>query len=141
MSGPVLEAGDVERLVAHALAQCRTACAVLDETVIPNQHPLRRTFAQRVCRKAARSEVFGEDFIRDLEVLRDEVRREAATGLHVGWQADPDHVRGGWEVVDCDPGSAELDAAARALADLASAVGRALDAARAARIAGDLVNA
>ena len=138
MNAVAAEPGDVEGQVARALVQCRVALTELDGAVIPALHPVRRTHAQRIARSLARREVFGDVFVRDLRTLIDDVRREASSGRHVGWQADENHTRGGYETVFLEPRSAKLEAAALALEALASAIGHALDAASAARIACEL---
>ena len=96
------------------------------------------THAQRIARSLAGREVFADAFVRHLQTLIDDVRREASAGAHVGWQADENHTRGGYETVFLEPRSAGLEAAALALEALASAIGHALDAASATRVAGEL---
>lgn len=139
MTGPALEPGDVEMHVAHTLNLSRAALAALHETVIPAARPVHRGFPQRIARSLARREIFTETFARDLVTLGDEVRRDADALRHVGWQADLNHTRGGYEVVYHEPGSAELGAAAKAIEGCAASIRRTLDAASAVRIANDLV--
>jgi hypothetical protein len=139
MRGPALEPGDVESHIAQVLGLSRTALAALHEAVIPAAQPVHRGFPQRIARSLARREISFETFAQDLVTLSDEVHRDADARRHVGWQADLNHTRGGYEVVFHEPGSAELGAAARAIEECAASIRRTLDAASVAPIANDLV--
>lgn len=139
MRGATLEPDDVEKHVAQALGLSRAALAALHQTVIPAARPVHRSYPQRIARSLARREIFSETFAQDLLTLGDEVRRDADARRHVGWQADLNHTRGGYEVVFHEPGSAELAAAARAIEECAASIRRTLDAASVAPIANDLV--
>lgn len=126
--------------IEAALRQARVARRYLHGTIIPALPPVRRTFAEHIIRQIDRDAIFDEVLVRDLETFIGLIEREIAVGIHAGWEADENHVKGGWEVVIRDERAAALEPAAVELKQLQLAIARVIDAAKATRLADTLID-
>lgn len=125
--------------VEQALGQARTIRAMVYDTVIPHLPPLRRGAAEHIIRLIDRRRIFNEATLHDLDALITLVEREAEVGTHYGWQADDDHVRGGWPTVHRDERASALSSSASELGRFHRAIAAVLDAAEAERAANRLL--
>ncbi|EAR51818.1 hypothetical protein OG2516_15994 [Oceanicola granulosus HTCC2516] len=125
--------GQLAAAVEQALDQARAIRAMLYDTVIPHLPPLRRGAAEHIIRCIDRGSIFLEKMLHDLDALIALVEREAEAGTRHGWQADDNHVRGGWPTLHRDERASALSWSASELSRFHGAIAAVLDAAKAER--------
>lgn len=128
-------------LVAEALAAARFAASGLRDTVIPAWPPARRTFPEHLARRLERAEIFEERVVADLDTFLDLLSARIEHGTRIGWEADENHGRGGYEIVCQDEETAALSRCASNLRAARKSILVALQAASAIRLASELLDA
>lgn len=128
-------------LAAIGLIQAHKVAAELRGVVIPALPASQRTFPSMMAKRLERRDIFQPMFLADLETLADMLEGQISAGSHVGWEADENHTRGGYEVICYENGAALLVHAVRRLDALADAIIVAIGAAHAQRAVGDLLDA
>lgn len=128
-------------LVATALADAQIAAIGLRATVIPTWPPAKRTFPAHLARQLEQANIFDDGFIDDIGTFVGMLAAKIAADTHVGWEADENHVRGGYELIFVEEETAALARCADDLHAVREAVIDALCAARAIRLAGELLDA
>ncbi len=128
-------------LVAEALAKAQIAAVSLRNTVVPAWPPARRTFPEHVARRLERRKIFDETFVEDLNTFIEMLAARIRSETYVGWEADENHVRGGYEVVYADEETWALNRCAEDLGRTRDAVSAVLCAARALRLADEFLEA
>jgi hypothetical protein len=130
----------VSRFVTLALMQAHVAAIEMEENVIPMLPPARRAFATKLARRIDQGSIFEDGFLRDLRafdaILDDRIRN----GTQSYWHSDECHVDGGYELIRCDRGIAELIHAADELDFLENTVCAVVSASRALRETGKLLD-
>ncbi|WP_299784440.1 hypothetical protein [uncultured Marivita sp.] len=126
-------------LVAEALAKAQIAAVSLRDTVVPAWPPARRTFPEHVARRLERRKVFDETFVEDLNTFIETLAARIRSETYVGWEADENHVRGGYEVCYADDATHALIRCAKELRSVQEAITAVLFGLRAMRIANELL--
>ena len=140
VKGIGMDQGLVTQLTAVAYMQAHIAEIALHDAVLPSLPASQRAFPASLARRLERREFLDDEFLRDLEALLDMLERHVEAGTHLGWEADENHVRGGYETIARDPGIETLPGALRELDLLHDTVLAALSGARALREAGILLD-
>lgn len=128
-------------LVAAAIAEAEIAAAGLRDTVIPAWPPARRTFPQEIARRLEKSEIFVDAFADDLGTFLGSLAAKIKSQMYVGWEADENHNRGGYEVIYADEETHALIRCANDLQSAREAITAVLYGVRAMRVAEELLDA
>ena len=128
-------------LIAKALAEAEVAAVGLRETVIPAWPPARRTFPEHIARRLEGAEIFENAFADDLRTMLALLAAKIQADMHVLWEADENHVRGGYEVCYADDETHALIRCANDLQSAREAVTAVLYGVRAILIADELLEA
>ncbi len=128
-------------LVAAAFAEAEIAAAGLRNTVIPAWPPARRTFPQEIARRLEKSDIFDDHFANDLGTFLGSLAAKIKSQMYVGWEADENHNRGGYEVFYADDNTHDLIRCANHLQSAREALSAVLYGVRALRVAEELLDA
>lgn len=128
-------------LVAAAIAEAEIAAQGLRDTVIPAWPPARRTFPQDIARRLEKAEIFDKDFPDELGTFLGSLATKIKSQMHVGWEADENHNRGGYEVLYADEETHALIRCANDLQSAREAITAVLYGVRAMRVADELLDA
>ena len=128
-------------LVARALALAEIAASGLHEKVIPAWPASRRLFPEKIALRLGEAKIFDNSFADDLGTLLGMIGAKIRAEMHVGWEPDEHHVRGGYEVCYADDTTHALIHAGNDLQSAREAITAVLYAVRAIRIADDLLDA
>lgn len=139
--------GDIEMtpdliagLVAAAMMQADVVADELYDTVIPESPPAQRAFPSAIAGRITRRDIFEDTFARDLKTLIERLGGQIKDRTHVYFQADENHVRGGYESIFREPGAEPLAAALGELDLLYDLVSAAISAAGAVRVAANMID-
>lgn len=126
-------------LIAEAISQGYIAEGAIEGLAIPHLPAQQRGFATDILRRMQGMDMFGENFLRDLEafIARLEEHVEAGTSIH--WQTDEYHIDGGYTVTSQASDAKALSMAAHELKSLRDRLVAALSAGRAAREVDELL--
>lgn len=105
----------VARCATIALMQARIVAEELRGAAIRALSPSERAVAASLAKRIERRAIFDEQFLTDLEAFLAAVDTRIQAGSHVGWQADENHNRGGYETVSFDQDAVGLLAVSREL--------------------------
>ncbi|CUH39975.1 hypothetical protein JSE7799_02704 [Jannaschia seosinensis] len=128
-------------LVAAAIAEAEIAAQGLRDTVIPAWPPARRTFPQDIARRLERAEIFEGAFADDLGTFLGSLAAKIKSEMYIGWEADENHNRGGYEVLYADEETHALIRCANDLQSAREAITAVLYGVRAMRVADELLDA
>ena len=128
-------------LVARALARGEIAASGLRDAVIPAWTPSRRLFPENIARRLEQDRIFESGFADDLGTLLGMLGAKIRAEIHVGWEPDEHHVRGGYEVCYADDTTRALIQAGNDLQSAREAITAVLYAVRAIRVVDDLLDA
>tara|TARA_R110001599_G_scaffold90337_3_gene238225 strand:+ start:584 stop:1054 length:471 start_codon:yes stop_codon:yes gene_type:complete len=127
-------------VVTAALMQADVVADELYETVIPELPPAQRAFPSAMAGKIARRDIFDDSFARDLKTLSEQLGGQVTDRIHVYFEGDENHVRGGYESIFREPGAQALEAALSELDLLYDLISASLSAANAVCVAGNLMD-
>ncbi len=127
-------------LVASAIAEAEIAAAGLRDTVIPAWPPARRTFPQDIARRLEKAEIFEGAFADDLGTFLGSLAAKIKSEMYIGWEADENHNRGGYEVLYADDETHALIRCANDLQSVREAITAVLYGVRALRVADELLD-
>ncbi|PZX17482.1 hypothetical protein LX81_01205 [Palleronia aestuarii] len=131
-------ADSLAHLIANTLAEARAVSTDLREIIIPILSPVQRTYPQHVARRVAGGRIFDEAFVRDLDALIDDLERHVSNETRVGWQADGNHIRGGYEIISRDAGITRLAPSIGRMREFRDGIMRVLDLAKGFRLAEEI---
>ncbi len=115
--------------LAFAFAQAaREARHAIDHMVVPALQPARRVGPESLARRLWRGPLPTKRLAQDVEALLHVLDREIEARTHHEWEADENHVRGGWPITHLEPDAMALARGANALRRLQSATDAYLDA-------------
>ncbi|THH35710.1 hypothetical protein E4Z66_11520 [Aliishimia ponticola] len=128
-------------LVAAALTEAWIAAAGLRHTVVPALPPSRRAFPELLARRLEKAQIFDDAFVDDLGTFLETLTAKINSTTHVGWEADENHVRGGYEVIYADCQTHALIQCANELHGVRDMVSAVLHGARAMRVSQEILDA
>lgn len=130
--------GGSDRLILAieaALLAGRRVRLQLRDSVIPALPTARRTLAERLIREIEQDTFFSERALQDIDAFVAAVESEVAANTKMGWEADDNHVRGGYQISHRDERTRTIAAVLPDVQGLRTAIAHALDGARSGKIA------
>ena len=127
-------------LVKKAFSDARFAAEALNRVVIPAWPPHRRTFPAHLARRLSGEDIFSVDLMRDLETFLEALETRISDETEIVWQGDEHDTRGGAEHRVMNQKTRVLAQSAGFLRSAQISIQDALDAARAIRVARDLLD-
>jgi hypothetical protein len=131
---------EVIQMICATFNQSRIVQHLIDDCILPNLDPARRTFATYLRRQIAQGDVLNEPFLRDLEAFISMINQAVSNGTHIGWEADEHHVQGGFDIVQLDHSAQVLGSTVGALWQFWSAIAQVIDETKASAAVSDLIS-